>query len=101
MAEESKAKATEKTGAGAEGEAATEKSPLDAPTDGVFDGNVRYEGSILVDREIDGEVVSVLTDKPRQGDKIQARTFDEKTGEFSQSTESTTKAGANRMPGKS
>ena len=101
MAEEIKAKATDKTGAGLESQAATEKSPDEAPADGVFDGNVRYEGSVLVDREIDDEVVSVLTDKPRQGDRVQAKTFDEKTGEFMQSSESTTKAGATRLPGKS
>lgn len=91
MAEESKAKAT------------TEKAAVEAgrPEDGVFDGDVRYEGSILVDREIDGQVVSVLTDKPRKGDKVQAKTFDDVTGEFVQSQESTTKAGATRLPGKS
>ena len=98
---ESKAQTSDNTGAGAQSQGATEKPPTEAPQDGVFDGNVRYEGSILVDREIDGQVVSVLTDKPRSGDKVQAKTFDEATGEFVQSKESTTKAGATRLPGKS
>lgn len=100
MAEE-KSKTTDNTGAGAQSQGATEKPATEAPEDGVFDGEVRYEGSVLVDREVDGQTVSVLTDKPRKGDKVQARTFDDATGELTQSRESSTKAGASRLPGKS
>lgn len=102
MAEE-KAQTTDKTGAGATSQAATEKPATEAPSpeEGVFDGNVRYDGSVLVDREVDGQIVSVLTDKPRKGDKVQAKTFDDATGQLVQSQESSTKAGASRLPGKS
>lgn len=80
---------------------AEEKSPTEAPTDGVFDGDVRYEGTVLVDREVDGETVSVLTDKPRRGDRVQAKTFDDATDKLTTSSESSEKPGSSRMPGKS
>lgn len=53
---------------------------------GEFDGEVRYDGTVLVDREIDGEVVSVLTDKPRKGDKVQAHEFNDSKDGLQQST---------------
>lgn len=69
--------------------------------DGVFDGTTRYEGSVLVDRKVGDEIVTVMTDKPRPGDQVQAHTLNDETGKLEQSKESTTKAGAARMPGKS
>jgi hypothetical protein len=69
--------------------------------DGVFKGETRYEGTVLVDRVVGDEVVQVMTDKPRPGDRVQAHTLNDETGELEQSKESTTKAGAARMPGKS
>lgn len=69
--------------------------------DGEFVGDTRYEGSVLVDREVDGEVVSVMTDRPRPGDRVQAHTLNVETGKLEQSQESTEKSGATRMPGKS
>lgn len=68
--------------------------------DGQFEGGVRYEGTVLVEREIDGQWVSVMTDKPREGDRIQAHTLNPETGKLETSSESSTKAGAARMPGK-
>jgi hypothetical protein len=68
--------------------------------DGVFLGDTRYEGTVLVDREIDGEWVSVMTDKPREGDRIQAHTLNVETGKRERSAESSEKAGAARMPGR-
>jgi hypothetical protein len=68
-------------------QAAEEKAPGEGGLkDGVFDGTVRYEGSILVERDIDGETVTVLTDKPRRGDRIQANELNTATGEMQRST---------------
>lgn len=69
--------------------------------DGEFDGKTRYEGTILVDRQVGDDIVSVLTDRPRPGDKVQALTLNRETGELERSTESAEKSGAARMPGKS
>lgn len=69
--------------------------------DGVFDGTTRYEGSVLVERQVGDEWVTVMTDKPRPGDRIQAKTLNDETGELERSTESSEKSGAARMPGKS
>ncbi len=69
--------------------------------DGEFDGSTRYEGTVLVERKVGDDWVSVMTDKPRPGDKVQAHTLDMESGELTTSTESTTKSGAARMPGKS
>lgn len=68
--------------------------------DGEFTGDVRYESTILVERKVDDEWVSVMTDRPRAGDRIPAKTMNRETGKLEQSTESTTAAGASRMPGK-
>ena len=69
--------------------------------DGTFSGETRYEGTVLVDRKVGDDWVSVMTDKPRPGDKVQAHTLNPQTGELETSKESTTKAGASRIPGKS
>lgn len=51
--------------------------------DGEFKGEFRYHGTVLVDREDeDGNVVSVMTDKPREGDRVQARTLNPDTGKL-------------------
>lgn len=70
-------------------------------TNDEFDGDVRYEGSILVERKVGDEWVTVMTDKPRPGDKVQQTVYDVEEGEFKSSSDSTTKPGAARMPGKS
>lgn len=67
---------------------------------GEFVGDTRYEGTVLVDRKVGDEWVPVLTDRPRAGDRIQSHTFNRDTGTLVQSTESATKSGAARMPGK-
>lgn len=69
--------------------------------DGEFAGDTRYEGSVLVDRKIGDDWVAVLTDKPRPGDRVQARVLNPETGKLEVSKESSTKSGATRMPGKS
>jgi hypothetical protein len=61
---------------------ASEKGPEDYEKGADFDGEVRFDGSVLVDREIDGEVVTVMTDKPRKGDKIQAHELNDETGKL-------------------
>lgn len=68
--------------------------------DGEFQGNTRYEGTVLVDRKVNGEWVAVLTDRPREGDRIQQHTLNAETGKLEQSRESATKSGATRMPGR-
>lgn len=69
--------------------------------DGEFTGDARYEGTVLVERKVGDSWVSVLTDKPRPGDRVQALTLDRSTGSLERSSESSEKAGAARMPGKS
>jgi hypothetical protein len=59
-------------------------SPGDAENiteDGEYAGDVRYEGTVLVERDVDGEWVSVLTDKPRPGDRVPAKELNVETGE--------------------
>lgn len=82
MADE-KSTASSSTGAGAKGKAAVETEPgTGGVKDGVFDGTVRYEGSVLVERDVDGGTVTVMTDKPRRGDRVQANELDVETGEL-------------------
>ena len=50
-----------------------------------FDGTVRFEGTVLVEREIGDDVVTVMTDKPRKGDKVQAQELNKETGKLEQS----------------
>ncbi|MFA7264902.1 MAG: hypothetical protein WC054_01080 [Candidatus Nanopelagicales bacterium] len=69
--------------------------------DGEFAGHTRYEGSVLVERKVGDDWVTVMTDNPRPGDRVQQHTLDRDTGELTHSSESTTKAGATRLPGKS
>ena len=69
--------------------------------DGEFAGDTRYEGTVLVDRKVGDEWVSVMTDKPRPGDRVQAHSLNRETGQLETSQESGEKSGAARMPGKS
>lgn len=94
MAEE-KSTASSSTGAGVKGKAAEETEPgTGGLKDGVFDGTVRYEGSVLVERDVDGETVTVMTDKPRKGDRVQANEMDPETGELRRSTKEADSASA-------
>jgi hypothetical protein len=68
--------------------------------DGVFNGETRYEGSVLVERKVGEDWVTVMTDKPRPGDRVQAQSLNVETGEREVSKESGDKPGATRMPGK-
>jgi hypothetical protein len=54
--------------------------------DGEFTGEARYEGTVLVERKVGDDYVSVLTDKPRPGDRVASKELNVETGELQQSS---------------
>lgn len=66
---------------------------LELKNDREFAGDVRFEGTILVERKVGDDWAVVLTDKPRPGDRIQAQDYNEDTGDYEVSKRDSTSTG--------
>lgn len=74
--------------AGSTQKAARTTAPTtDGPDEsGEFDGTTRYDGTIQVSRKVGDSWVSVLTDSPRPGDRVEANTLNVETGKLERSS---------------
>ena len=70
--------------------ARTTEATTDGPDEsGEFDGTTRYDGTIQVERKVGDDWVSVLTDSPRPGDRVEAKSLNVETGELERSSRKT------------